>query len=290
MSPPGALTFVLLAAAAHVQGQGQVHGQAQGAPPPDAPARSPAEAAAPAEDEPPAAELSDEIVVTDTGTEGRLGETAAAVTVLNADELATSPGVTLDETLRNVPGFTLFRRSGSRTSNPTTHGASLRGIGGSGAGRALVLADGVPLNDPFGGWVAWGLVPSAALERAEVLRGGASDLYGSSALAGVVQLFRRRPAAGGAVVDVSAGEQSTASGSAWAALDGEGWAGAVAAQGLTSDGYVQVAPEDRGPVDVPAGSRHGSLEVTLERRPGGGRRPEPGAAGTRGAAASGAQG
>lgn len=274
MTPPGALTFVLLAAAAQLQGAPPPQA------PPEAPARSPAEAAASAtaEDEPPAAELSDEIVVTDTGTEGRLGETAAAVTVLGQEELAVSPGVTLDETLRNVPGFTLFRRSGSRTSNPTTHGASLRGIGGSGAGRALVLADGVPLNDPFGGWVAWGLVPSAALERAEVLRGGASDLYGSSALAGVVQLFRRRPAAGEVVVDVSAGEQSTASGSTWTALDGGGWAGAVAAQGLTSDGYVQVAREDRGPVDVPAGSRHGSFEVTLERRPGRGTGSGPGVA------------
>lgn len=230
----------------------------------------------------PAGELSDEIVVTDTGTEGRLGETAAAVTVLGEDALATAPAVTLDEALRNVPGFTLFRRSGSRTSNPTTHGASLRGIGGSGAGRALVLADGVPLNDPFGGWVAWGLVPSAALERAEVLRGGASDLYGSSALAGVVQLFRRRPAAGEVVVDLSAGEQGTAGGSTWASLDGGGWAGAVAAQGLTSDGYVQVAREDRGSVDVRAGSRHGSFEVTLERRPGADSGSAPGSTSTTG--------
>lgn len=215
--------------------------------------------------EPPAGELADEIVVTATGVEEPSDETAAAVTVLGEEDLATSPGVTLDETLRQVPGFTLFRREGSRTSNPTTHGASLRGIGGSGAGRALVLADGVPLYDPFGGWVPWGLVPTAALERVEVLRGGASDLYGTAALAGVVQLFRRRPSAGAAVADLSAGEQETASGSAWAGLEGERWAGALALQAFTSDGFVQVAPEDRGPVDVPAGSRHGSIEASLER-------------------------
>ncbi|HEX6199678.1 MAG TPA: TonB-dependent receptor, partial [Thermoanaerobaculia bacterium] len=228
-------------------------------------------AADPGAAEPPAAELADEIVVTATGTEERLGETAAAVTVLTEEELATSPAVTLDETLRQVPGFTLFRRSGSRTSNPTTHGASLRGIGGSGAGRALVLADGVPLGDPFGGWVPWGLVPAAALERVEVLEGGASDLYGTAALAGVVQLLRRRPAAGGVVADVSAGEQGTAAGSAWAAHEGGAWAAAVAAQGFTSDGHVQVAPEDRGPVDVPAGGAHGSFEATVERLPADGR-------------------
>jgi outer membrane receptor protein involved in Fe transport len=216
----------------------------------------------------PAAGLSDEIVVTATATEGRLGETASAVTVLDEEDLATSPAVTLDETLRQVPGFTLFRRSGSRTSNPTTHGASLRGIGGSGAGRALVLADGVPLADPFGGWVPWGLVPTAAIERVEVLRGGASDLYGTAALAGVVQLLRRDPAAGGLVVDLSGGGQGTAAGSAWAAASLGRWAGALAAQAFTSDGYVQVASEDRGPVDVPAGGSHGSVELTLERPAG----------------------
>ncbi len=233
-----------------------------------APAAQDPEAPEPAPSEAPAAELEDEIVVTATGVESRRDETAAVVTVLGDEELAASPGVTLDETLRQVPGFTLFRREGSRTSNPTTHGASLRGIGGSGAGRALVLADGVPLNDPFGGWVPWGLVPTAALERVEVLRGGASDLYGTAALAGVIQLFRRDSSAGETVADLSAGEQGTASGSAWAALGGESgsrWSGALALQAFTSDGFVQVAPEDRGPVDEPAGSRHGSFEATLER-------------------------
>ena len=80
--------------------------------------------------------------------------------------LAAAP-VALDDVLRQIPGFTLFRRSGSRTANPTAQGPSLRGIGGSGASRALVLADGVPLNDPFGGWVAWGRVPRLALAQAD---------------------------------------------------------------------------------------------------------------------------
>ncbi|HUP43125.1 MAG TPA: TonB-dependent receptor, partial [Thermoanaerobaculia bacterium] len=119
----------------------------------------------------------------------------------------------------------------------------------------------------FGGWVPWGLVPAAALERVEVLSGGASDLYGSAALAGVVQLLRREPAAGERVADLSAGGQGTAAGSAWAAARAGRWAGAVALQGLTSDGHVPVAAEDRGPVDVPAGSAHAAAELSLERLP-----------------------
>ena len=88
-------------------------------------------------------------------------------------------------------GFSLFRRTGSRTANPTAQGVSLRGLGASGASRALVLADGIPLNDPFGGWVYWARQPRLGVERLEVLRGGAADLYGSGALGGVVQLVSR---------------------------------------------------------------------------------------------------
>ena len=62
--------------------------------------------------------------------------------------------------LRQVPGFSLFRRTTSRAANPTTQGVSLRGLGASGASRALVLSDGFPLNDPFGGWVYWDRAPA----------------------------------------------------------------------------------------------------------------------------------
>ena len=67
----------------------------------------------------------------------------------------------LDDQLRSVPGFSLFRRTSSRVANPTTQGVTLRGMSASGASRTLVLADGVPLNDPFGAWVYWDRVPVA---------------------------------------------------------------------------------------------------------------------------------
>ncbi|HEV8231304.1 MAG TPA: TonB-dependent receptor plug domain-containing protein, partial [Thermoanaerobaculia bacterium] len=117
------------------------------------------------------ASVSDEVVVTATRSPARLGGTAASVLVVTAGDLESSAAPTIDDVLRQVPGFALFRRSGSRTANPTSQGVSLRGTGASGASRAVVLADGVPLNDPFGGWVYWGRVPRASLERVEVLRG-----------------------------------------------------------------------------------------------------------------------
>src|SRR5436190_7788908 len=149
--------------------------------------------------------VSDAITVTATRTETRVADTPSSVVVLSKETIANSAAATTDDALRQVAGFTLFRRAGSRVANPTAQGVTLRGIGASGASRALVLDDGVPLNDPFGGWVYWSRVPRQAIERVEVVRGGASDLYGSGAMGGVVQFIRRTDA--GASGEVSYGEQ-----------------------------------------------------------------------------------
>src|SRR5918911_1366511 len=129
----------------------------------------------------------------------------AAMCALGMSTAAT----TLDDALRQLPGFQLFRRSGSRTANPTSQGLSLRGTGASGASRALVLADGIPLNDPFGGWVYWSRIPRESVERVEVLRGGASNLYGSSALGGVVQVITRKTSPRVVSLEVSYGNGRT---------------------------------------------------------------------------------
>jgi iron complex outermembrane recepter protein len=204
------------------------------------------------------------ITVTASRTPTRLADTPTSVVVLDREALATTAAVTLDDTLRQVPGFTLFRRSGSTTANPTSQGVSLRGIGASGASRALVLDDGIPLNDPFGGWVYWDRLPRAAVDRIEVVRGGASDLYGSSAMGGVVQ-FLRRPATDSLVVEVSAGSQQTRSGSFFAAGQNADWRGSIAADLFSTGGYIPVAPEQRGAVDRAANSRHTAIDATVER-------------------------
>src|SRR2546426_2573154 len=111
-------------------------------------------------------------------------EAASSLRVLSAEDLAAVGAARPDDVLRQVPGFTLFRRSGSRTANPTSQGVSLRGIGASGASRALVIDDGVPLNDPFGGWGYWGRPPRMEIDSVQLLRGGASHLYGRAAVAG----------------------------------------------------------------------------------------------------------
>jgi outer membrane receptor protein involved in Fe transport len=209
--------------------------------------------------------LSEEVIVTAGRTGTRLGDTAERVVVLGRADIDSSAALTLDDTLRQVPGFTLFRRSGSRAANPTSQGASLRGVGPSGASRTLVLLDGVPLNDAFGGWVYWSRVPRAAIERVEVLEGGASDLYGSAALGGVVQAFSRTDDHA-VSIDASLGNEDTAVGSVFVAGRSGGWRARAAGEAFTTDGYVQVAPDERGPVDVAAGSAHLSGSLDVERR------------------------
>ncbi|HEX3577243.1 MAG TPA: TonB-dependent receptor [Thermoanaerobaculia bacterium] len=208
---------------------------------------------------PPAA--SETIVVTATQTKTRLSDTPASVVVIARDALQATAASTTDDALRQVPGFTLFRRSGSRSANPTSQGVSLRGIGASGASRALVLDDGIPLNDPFGGWIYWGRVPRVAIDRIEVVRGGASDLYGSGAMGGVVQFIRRTN--DDVAFETSAGNEGTGTASLFAAMKRGDWDASIDADFLTTSGYILVQPSQRGSVDVDADARHTTLDASI---------------------------
>ena len=216
-------------------------------------------------------QVTDELTVTATRTERRLADTAASVVVLSQEELASTAAGTVDDALRQVSGFSLFRRSGSRFANPTTQGVSLRGLGASGASRALVLADGIPFNDPFGGWIYWGRVPRLSLSRIEVLRGAGSDLYGSAALGGVIQLLTREPSEPVLAVEAAYGELDSPEGGLFAAHRWGLWSASLGAETFRTDGYIPVEPEARGSVDTPAASDRTSADLTLQRQIGDGR-------------------
>jgi outer membrane receptor protein involved in Fe transport len=212
------------------------------------------------------APVEEQVTVTATRTETRLAETAASVVVLNEREFSATAALTIDDALRQVPGFQLFRRSGSRTANPTSQGVSLRGVGASGASRALVLADGIPLNDPFGGWVYWGRVPRQSVASIEILRGGSSNLYGSGALGGVVNILTRRTHQTPVLLlEASYGNQQTTDASLFMGGRKGRWGATLAAENLHAGGYIAVDRRERGPVDTPAASRHTALDLSLER-------------------------
>ena len=137
----------------------------------------------------------EQVVVSAARAEVRLSDAPGSNVLLSATDLSAAPALRTDDVLREVPGFSLFRRSDSRFANASNQGFSLRGLGGTAASRALLLADGISLIDPFGGWVYWDRIPRTAISTVEVVRGGASNLYGSDALGGVVQLLLRQPEA-----------------------------------------------------------------------------------------------
>ncbi|MGE3188527.1 MAG: TonB-dependent receptor, partial [Vicinamibacterales bacterium] len=124
----------------------------------------------------------------------------------------------------------------------------------SGASRTLVLADGVPLNDPFGSWVYWNRVPSAAIDRVEVVRGAAGDLYGADALGGVIQVLTLSPSRPLLRATVEGGSHGTARLSAFGGGPVGRWQIAGSGEWLGTDGVPTIAPEVAGPIDVPAGS------------------------------------
>src|SRR5437763_11168198 len=186
--------------------------------------------------------LSQEINVTANRSEAILGETAESVSLIPREEVASTAATTVDDLLRQVPGFTLFRRSGSRTANPTTLGVSLRGTGGSGASRALVLEDGIPLNDPFGGWVYWGHVPREAINSIEILRGGASSLYGSDALGGVINVVEVAPRRNLFSSEFSGGNQTTGEFSGVDSLQLGQWNLLTSGEVFHTDGFT-IIPE-----------------------------------------------
>jgi outer membrane receptor protein involved in Fe transport len=187
---------------------------------------------------------------------------------LTRQDLQDTPALTLDDDLRQVPGFSLYRRSSSRVANPTTQGVSLRGLGADGASRALVLEDGIPLNDAFGGWVYWDRVPAESVASVEIAQEGGSSLYGSDALGGVVQFITRPANPGGISIETSYGNQNTPDLSLWAGGQKGKWESTFAGEVFNTDGYVLVPEADRGPVDIRAGSEHGTADLMIGRKIG----------------------
>lgn len=191
-----------------------------------------------------------------------LDATASSVLWLSQEKLYEAAGLTLDDALRQVAGFQLFRRTSSWVANPTTQGTSLHGLGSTAASRTLVLSDQVPLNDAFGGWIHWDESPKLALAGVELMRGGASDLYGSSAIGGVIDVIPVLPKERSYVLDVAGASHSTTDLNGLATQSTRYGDALAAASLFRTDGYILIDPSVRGPVDIPYNvhSQAGRLE------------------------------
>ena len=210
-------------------------------------------AAEPTEAEPPV--TTDELVISATRTPEAIGRSAAAATLLTREEIQRSPypgGHELDDLLRSVPGVQPATLS-SRYNHPTAQSITLNGLG---TRRALVLLDGVPLNDGFGGWINWGLIPND-LERVEIVPGGSSNLYGTWAMGGVVHVLTRIPDAGThLILDSQAGTLSTYQQALNARYGSDRVRFSLGYRWFHTNGIIPVPEYQRGPVDRTNDSRH----------------------------------
>jgi outer membrane receptor protein involved in Fe transport len=232
--------------------------------PVDAAADDPAPPAPEAPVAAPAVAPDEVIVVTGLRLPRPLHDVPAAVTVIDRDQLRRAPEPLADDLVRMVPSIGTFRRSSSAIADPTSQGLNLRGVGPSGVSRALVLRDGVPVNDPFGGWVYWRALSPLGIDRIEIVPSGASALFGNFALGGVLQVISR-PITGPAIDGVIAGGTLGGRRATARATERLGEFGvALDAESLHSDGYAPITPAQRGKVDGPAPSTHDAAGVRIE--------------------------
>jgi outer membrane receptor protein involved in Fe transport len=200
------------------------------------------------------------IVVTAPALPDPAAERAFDVQRFDRRELRDAPSTRLDQLLKQVPGLQLFRRSDSRSAHPTSQGVTLRGLGGNASSRALLVLDGVPRADPFGGWINWPAYDPAALSSVRVVRGGGSVAHGPGALAGTIEMLSALDL--GVSAGIEAGSRQSLEARASAGL----MPGlVVSARGGRSDGFVPVTRSTRGPADERADYRQMSLRSHFSR-------------------------
>lgn len=205
------------------------------------------------------------VVVTASRTLLPLEDSPNTVRVIPQNALQRSATIAFGDRIRQVTGVSFFRRSSNLVANPTSEGVSLRGLGSTAASRTLVLANGISILDPFGGWVYWDQIPSLAIQDVEVVSGGSSNLYGSSAIGGVMNVIERDPKSVAYAIDVGYGQENTPHGAILGTAVRGPWSGLAAGDWLRTDGYIEVAPGVRGPIDTPANVHYQNGELFFRR-------------------------
>jgi outer membrane receptor protein involved in Fe transport len=210
----------------------------------------------------------DEVIVTATRSAVSLTDVPASASVVTSTQIQDTPAQELDDVLRLVPGIDLLGYSGT-AQHPTSDSLGMRGLGGGAQGlsRALVMLDGVPLNDAFFGYIQWGRVPLDNVERVEVVRGGGSPLWGNYAEGGVINIITKEPTRQEAVLNAEGGSYGTYLASAYGSYFPSNSTKLQAfASTNGSSGFQQVPEYERAPFNVPTTFRAQNVHLkgTLE--------------------------
>lgn len=132
--------------------------------------------------------LNTDIVVLGTPLADSPGTPAYGSVTIGPERLGGDASGRLEDVLSDVAGFQQFRRADSRSANPSAQGVTLRALGGNATSRALVLLDGVPIADPFFGYIPFNAILPDGLASARVTRGGGAGAFGAGAVAGTIEL------------------------------------------------------------------------------------------------------
>jgi outer membrane receptor protein involved in Fe transport len=184
--------------------------------------------------------------------------------VFGQKRLIESPYLRLDQVLLENPVFGTYRRSDSSIAHPTSQGVSLRGTGTSAASRSIILLDGIPLNDPFGGWVRWNRFSLGELES---VRFGQTSAFASSA--GTIELTSRRPVNDPIrELKLATGDVHgfSADGFSAAAANKEGWDATTSFRMEDFAGHPVVRASQRGPIDEDAWNRMRAARASISRQ------------------------
>ncbi|SNS28500.1 TonB-dependent receptor plug domain-containing protein [Sphingopyxis indica] len=204
------------------------------------------------------------IIVTGTGLADTPATPAYDITLIDRDALTATASGRLEDALASVAGFQQFRRSDSRASNPSAQGITLRALGGNATSRAAMLLDGVPVADPFFGYIPFSALAPERLASVRVTRGGGSGPFGAGALAGTIELASTNaealgPLSGTLLVDDRGESEASAT---LAAPLGAGFA-VVSGRWDRGQGYYTTPADQRVPATARAAYDSWSAQIRL---------------------------
>lgn len=198
-----------------------------------------------------AAPVAAEIVVTASALPEQVDETPAAATVITRRQIEQREARDVADVLREVPGVAIAR-TGAPGKSTTIF------IRGGSSKQALVLWNGVEMNNPFFSGYNLGQLSATGVEKVEVVRGPFSALYGSEAVSGVVNVLTT-PGASYTSLDAEGGENGLLNASASGAYTAERWSVHGGAEHRQDDGFA--LNDDFGSTSFNAGAtvllRHG---------------------------------
>ena len=199
------------------------------------------------------------------------GGAAFAPVVIDRDRLILNASGRIETILGDVAGFQSFRRSDSRSTNPTAQGTALRGLGGNATSRVLMLLDGVPQLDPFFGSVPFNAIGPGELGAVRVTRGAAGGAFGLGGVAGAVELDSAGPdTLGLASADIAIGSRESISAHAILAPRWDSGFGTISVRTDSGAGFQTTPASQRVAATVPASYANGSIRARVVTKLAGG--------------------